>query len=55
MAYNLIATFNDEITYNGNYYTITLENIELKLKHLIEEHKLLEVLLKKRQIEKDFK
>lgn len=55
MAYNLITTFNDEITYNGNYYTITLENIELKLKHLIEEHKLLEVALKKREIEKDFK
>ena len=55
MAYNLITTFNDKITYTGNYYTITLENIELKLKHLIEEHKLLEVTLKKREIEKDFK
>lgn len=53
MAYNLI-TFNDEITYTGNYYPITLEHIELKLKTLVEKYKLLKVALKKREIEKDF-
>ena len=54
MAYNL-ATYNDEIIFTGNYYPITLETIELKLKNLVEEHKLLEVALKKKEIEKDFK
>lgn len=54
MAYDL-STFNDEITTVSNYYPITLETIESKLKHLVEGHKLLEVTLKKREIEKDFK
>lgn len=35
MAYDL-TTFNDEITYTGNYYPITLETIELKLQSLVE-------------------
>lgn len=55
MAYNLIINFNDKITYTGNYYPTTLETIELKLQSLFEEYKLLEVALKKREIEKDFK
>ena len=54
MAYDL-TTFNDEITYTGNYYPITLETIEFKLQSLVEGYKLLEVALKKREIEKDFK
>lgn len=54
MAY-LIINFNDKITYTGNYYPRTLETIELKLQSLFEEYKLLEVALKKRVIEKDFK
>jgi hypothetical protein len=54
MAYDL-STFNDEITYTGNYYPITLETIESKLQSLVEEYKRLEVTLKKREIEKDFK
>lgn len=55
MAYNLIINFNDKITYTGNYYPTSLETIELKLQSLFEEYKLLEVALKKREIEKDFK
>ena len=55
MAYNLIINFIDKITYTGNYYPTTLETIELKLQSLFEEYKLLEVSLKKREIEKDFK
>lgn len=55
MAYNLIINFNNEITYTGNYYPTTLETIVLKLQSLFEEYKLLEVALKKREIEKDFK
>lgn len=56
MAYDL-KTFNDDITYIGNYYhyPITLEHIELKLQSLVEKCKLLKVSLKKREIEKDFK
>lgn len=54
MPYNL-GTYNDEIIITGNYYPITLETIELKLKNFVEEHKLLEVALKKKEIEKDFK
>ena len=54
MAYDL-STNNGEITTVCNYYPITLETIESKLKSLIEGHKLLEVTLKKREIEKDFK
>lgn len=54
MAYDL-TTFNGEITTACNYYPITLETIESKLKHLVEGYKLLEVALKKREIEKDFK
>lgn len=50
-----LSTFNDEITYTGNYYPITLETIEFKLQSLVEEYKRLEVALKKRAIEKDFK
>ena len=55
IAYNLIINFNDEITYTGNYYPISLETFEFKLQSLVEEYKLLEVSLKKRAIEKDFK
>lgn len=55
MAYNLIINFNDKITYTGIYFPTTLETIELKLQSLFEEYKLLEVALKKREIEKDFK
>lgn len=55
IAYNLIINFNDKITYIGNYYPATLETIALKLQSLFEEYKLLEVALKKREIEKDFK
>lgn len=55
MAYNLIINFIDKITYTGNYYPTSLETIELKLQSLFEEYKLLEVALKKREIEKDFK
>lgn len=55
IAYNLIINFNYKITYTGNYYPTTLETIELKLQSLFEEYKLLEVALKKREIEKDFK
>ena len=55
MAYNLIINFNYKITYTGNYYPRTLETIELKLQSLFEEYKLLEVALKKKVIEKDFK
>ena len=54
MAYNL-STYNGEIIFTGNYYPITYDNIELKLKNLVEAHKLLTVKLKKREIEKDFK
>ena len=54
MAYDL-STNNGEITTVCNYYPITLENIKLKLKNLVEAHKLLTVKLKKREIEKDFK
>ena len=54
MAYDL-STNNGEITAICKYYPITLETIESKLKSLIEGYKLLEVTLKKREIEKDFK
>ena len=54
MAYNL-STYNGEIIFTGNYYPITLESIEVQLKKLVEGYKLLEVALKKREIEKDFK
>lgn len=54
MPYNL-TTFNGEITFTGNYYPITLENIEIQLKKLVEKYKLLEISLKKIELEKDFK
>lgn len=54
MAYDL-SIYNGEIMFTGNYYPITLETIESKLKSLVEEHKRLEVALKKRELEKDFK
>ena len=54
MVYDL-EPYIDEIRGVNYYYPITLETIELKLKSLIEEHKRLEVVLKKREIEKDFK
>lgn len=54
MAYDL-SIYNGEIMFTGNYHPITLENIELKLKILVEKYKRLEVALKKREIEKDFK
>lgn len=51
----ILATYNSEIIVTGSYYPITLESIEIHLKKLIEKYKLLEVSLKKREIEKDFK
>ena len=54
MAYDL-SIYNGEIMFTGNYYPINLETIESKLKSLVEEHKRLEVALKKRELEKDFK
>ena len=54
MAYNLI-TYNGEITFTGNYFPITLESIEEQLKKMVEKYKLLEVSLKKMELEKDFK
>jgi hypothetical protein len=54
MPYDL-ETYNDEIRCINNYYPITLETIESKLKSLVEGYKLLEVALKKKAIEKDFK
>lgn len=51
----ILATYNGEIIVTGNYYPITLESIEVQLKKLVEGYKLLEVALKKKEIEKDFK
>lgn len=53
MPYNL-TTFNGEITFSGNYYPITLENIEIQLKKLIENFKKCLVEQRKDFLEKDF-